>query len=111
MGGPLARMEVERVDTRLRLALLGEIDLSNAYALQVQIKAQIAELGPERVVLDLTDVSYIDSQGMMLLLEVASTLRARRAPLELVAPPGSVAARLLAVSHVDDLPVRRLSGH
>jgi hypothetical protein len=48
---------------------------------------------------------------MMLLLEVASTLRARRAPLELVAPPGSVAARLLAVSHVDDLPVRRLSGH
>jgi anti-sigma B factor antagonist len=111
MGGPLARMEVESVNKRLRLALVGEVDLSNAYALRSQIQAQIAELGPERVVIDLTGVNYMDSQGVMLLLEVASTLRARRAPLELVAPPGSVAAKLLAVSHVEDLPVQRLSDH
>ena len=109
MDGPLARIEVERVDDRLRLALVGEIDLSNAYALQAQIHAQIAELGPERVVIDLTDIEYIDSQGVMLLLEVANILRARGAALELVAPPGSVAAELLAISHVD-LPVRRLNG-
>ncbi|HEY2005572.1 MAG TPA: STAS domain-containing protein [Solirubrobacteraceae bacterium] len=109
MVAPLARIEVDSVGDCLRLALRGEVDLSNAHALQAEIQTQISELGPERVVIDLTDVDYIDSQGVMLLLEVASTLRARRAPFELVAPPGSVAGELLAISNVD-LPVQGLTG-
>ncbi len=109
MSGPLARIEVESVDNCLRLALRGEIDLSNAHALQTEIQTQLSELGPERVVIDLAEIDYIDSQGVMLLLEVASTLRARRTPFELVAPPGSVAGELLAISHVD-LPVQGLTG-
>lgn len=45
----------------------------------------------------------------MLLLEIAGTWLERETPLQLVAPPGSVAAHLLALYHLQDLPVERLS--
>jgi anti-sigma B factor antagonist len=109
MSEPLARIESESRDRTLQLTVSGEIDLSNAATLQAQIKAHIAEADPQRVIIDLSRVEYLDSQGMMLLLEIASTLLERETPLELVAPAGSVAADLLALSHLQDLPVERLS--
>lgn len=104
MSRPLARVESESGDGCLRLRLVGEIDLSNAPGLQDQIQARVAETRPRRVVLDLSRVEYIDSQGMMLLLELDSSLRALGTRPELVAPSGGVAADLLALSHVQDLP-------
>jgi anti-sigma B factor antagonist len=106
----VTQVELETEGGCLRCRLLGEVDLTNAQALQAQIQAHILEVGPARVVMDLTDVEYIDSQGVRLLLEVVSTVRERHTPLELVAPAGSVAGELLAISHVDDLPVHRLNG-
>jgi anti-anti-sigma factor len=66
----------------------------------------IVDSGPERVVIDLAGVEYIDSQGVMLLLEVASTLHENKTPLSLVAPAQSVAGELLALSHLKHLPVQ-----
>ena len=111
MSRPLGRIESEHEGDVLRLRLLGEIDLSNVTTLQGQIEALIDDASPARVMVDLSEVDYIDSQGVMLLLEVATTLRARATRLELIAPAGSVAAQLLAISHVQDLPVEGLNGH
>jgi len=106
MNDPLGRIETDTEADGLRLSLFGEVDLSNAGTLLKQIRRLIVRAGPERVVIDLSGVEYIDSQGVMLLLEVASTLRETGTPLSLVAPAQSVAGELLALSHLTDLPVQ-----
>jgi anti-anti-sigma factor len=109
MTDPLARVEVEPERDGLRISLFGEIDLSNAQSLLEQLRGVIADAAPDRVLIDLTGVEYIDSQGVMLLLEVASTLRGTQTPLRLLAPAGSAAGQVLDISHLNDLPVERLT--
>jgi anti-sigma B factor antagonist len=106
MNEPLGRIETETGSEGLRLSLSGEVDLSNAQGLLNQLRRVIADAQPERVVIDLTGVEYIDSQGVMLLLEVASTLRDTETPLSLLAPAHSVAGELLALSPLKDLPAQ-----
>jgi anti-anti-sigma factor len=83
--------------------------LSNAQTLLKQIRRVILSARPQRVVIDLTGVEYIDSQGVMLLLEVASTLHENGTLLSLVAPAQSAAGELLALSHLQDLPAQLIS--
>lgn len=106
MNEPLARIETDAEPDGLRLSVFGEVDLSNAQTLLKQIRRLILGARPERLVIDLSGVEYIDSQGVMLLLEVASTLRETGTPLSLVAPPHSVAGELLALAHLKDLPAQ-----
>ena len=84
--------------------LTGEIDMSNAR----DLRAAIAESTPSEslgVVLDLTDVDYIDSAGIHLLHRLGESLRARGQALRVVIPPGSPtsdALRLAGIKrHVD----------
>lgn len=103
MAEPLARMQAESDGDRVRLRLDGEIDLSNARRLQIEIERAVTEHQPQRVVIDLGGVLYIDSQGLHLLLTVASLLARRRIALQVLAAPGTPAGDLLAMSQLDDL--------
>lgn len=71
------------------LTVVGEIDLSNAYV----CASALAETG-EHVVVDLTDVTYLDSAGLTVLFTHAHHI-------ELVV--GALVAPVLTVSGLTDL--------
>jgi anti-anti-sigma factor len=66
----------------------GEVDAANADALREALELRVDQ--PARgVVLDLTDVRYIDSAGVQLLFRLRRRLEERSGTLHLVVPPGS----------------------
>ncbi|GHD54493.1 STAS domain-containing protein [Streptomyces galbus] len=89
MTTPLTLVPGRRPDGTHHLAVSGEIDMSNIGALA---DALSTTAGP--VVLDLTDVEYLDSAGL-------SVLFAHADRLELIATP--LLAPVLKVSGLSDL--------
>jgi anti-anti-sigma factor len=91
----LGDLQVSFRDGVLVARLTGEIDMSNAGDLRAAI-TQSTPSGSLGVVLDLTDVDYIDSAGIHLLYRLGESLRARGQALRVVIPPGSVASDALS---------------
>lgn len=90
-----------RIDERAGVPVIrvdGELDDVAAPALA----GRLAALDPQaaRLVLDLTDVHYLGSAGVRALVEVAEGLGARGRRLEVAAPPGTIARRVLDLSGV-----------
>jgi anti-anti-sigma factor len=63
----------------------GDLDLASAPALQREVLA--ATTGARRVVLDLSDVAWLDSTGLRLLDDLARVYEGRGAAVRIVAPP------------------------
>ena len=94
---------IERRDGAIIVRLAGELDLYNAGAAREPLFALAAEL-PERLVIDLEAVEFLDSTALGLLIEVRARLADRRTFL--LAAPGLESRRALAVSGLDKhLPV------
>jgi len=87
----LADVALERTDGLIVATVVGEIDMSNA----VRIRERIAGfVTPEdwAVVLDLSDLTFIDSTGLYAVSVLAERLEERRQRLFLcVSPSGSIA--------------------
>jgi anti-sigma B factor antagonist len=96
---PLATLGVELRQGSAVARLAGEIDLSNAEELERSILAETR--GAPAVVLDLAQVDYIDSAGVVLLQRVARTLLAESRSLRLAAPGETPAARIVSLSALD----------
>ena len=107
MSEDLARVTaVREAGGRVRIVIEGEIDGSNTDALRRRIEDEAD--GAPAVAIDLAGVAYIDSQGLRLLLHVAQDLDGDPHGLTLVAPAGSFAAELLAITRIADVvPVVR----
>jgi anti-sigma B factor antagonist len=99
-----ADLRVSRRDRIVIAHLVGEIDLSNAGELRVAVTDSTPNdaLG---VVLDLSEVTYVDSAGIQLLYLLGESLRKRGQTLRVVIPsdsPPSDALRLAGIRrHVD----------
>jgi anti-anti-sigma factor len=105
MTDDLAWIGSERRKGSLVVTLAGEVDLSNAEQLQARIE-RILEPGVP-LVIDLSAVEYIDSQGLRLLSELARACDAGSAGIELVAPRDTFAREVLELTRMrDELPVR-----
>jgi anti-sigma B factor antagonist len=89
---------VESRDGATIVALGGELDLYNAHEVREALLSSIAE-SPERVVVDLTDVTFIDSTALGVLIEARTRLENRRAFL--LAAPGMETRRALEISGLD----------
>ena len=101
-------LESEREGERVVIRLGGEIDLSNVESLEAQIERAI--VNAEWVVIDLSAIEFIDSSGLRLLKRI-STSTDGKAPLVVVAPPGSIARSVLDVSRMtDELAVQDAPG-
>jgi anti-anti-sigma factor len=87
-------------DGTVLIRLKGEVDLSNVEQLQQRL-AREAHDAPG-LVIDLTAIDYIDSQGLRLLNRLSRTLAARGSTLHVVAPPGSVARSVLDLTGMSD---------
>jgi anti-sigma B factor antagonist len=94
MTGPLHTLAVERHAALVVATLQGEVDSSNAEA----VRDALVDLCAHTLVLDLSDVRYLDSAGMTVL----DTVR-RTTDLRLVVPPGTTIARSLDITGMTDL--------
>ena len=100
MSNEVVRFDQELRKGRIVLHLHGEVDLSNVEWLERQIG--VAVTGRPRVVIDLSDVGYIDSQGLRLLKQLSDELAGQGARLQLVAPPGGFARGILELTRLDE---------
>lgn len=93
--------DVERGHEWTLLVLAGELDLHSSQALGEAI-ARERERGAERLVLDLHDVTFLDSTALRVLLVTRSQLRDAGGEVVLLAPTKEV-RRTLDVSGVSRL--------
>lgn len=100
----LADIQLTSRDGVLIVRVTGEIDMSNAG----ELRTAITDATPNDalgVVLDLSDVVYMDSAGIQLLYRLGENLRNRGQTLRIVVPPHSPTADALRLAgikrHVD----------
>jgi anti-sigma B factor antagonist len=89
---------VERRNGAVVVHLVGELDLYNA----PEVRAALLELcseQPERLVVDLSEVDFVDSTALGVLIEARTTLEQRQTFL--LAAPGLETHRALAISGLD----------
>ena len=99
LESPVLQIEVQSGDARaVTLALSGELDLSTCPTL----RACVEQLGTmvRHITLDLTDLRFIDSTGIALLLGFERTLGSELKQLTVRCPPGPV-RRVLQMSGAD----------
>jgi anti-anti-sigma factor len=77
--------------------LEGEIDLSNAWSLSQALVESVSNQ-EFRLVVDLTDVTYLDSVGIRILFDLARRLDGHDQRLVIVVPSGALIRRSLEVS-------------
>ncbi len=96
----MATAIVERRDGVPVVRLAGEVDMSNAPRLELDI-SDVAPNDAPGLVLDLSETEYLDSAGIRMLFELAERLSGRRQTLVLVVPAGSLIRHSLEVTEVD----------
>lgn len=77
-----------RLERGILVALTGDVDLATASVVEDELRR--AEQSENLVVLDLSDVSFMDSTGLRTVISADRRLRERGATLELVRVPPHV---------------------
>ena len=106
-----AHVAVESVDhTAIRVAVSGEIDLSNVAAIERQVFDAITNQ-LTAVSVDLGELTYLDSAGLRVLFALGARLDTLQIDLELIVPPDSPIRRMIEFSGVATaIPVRPARG-
>lgn len=91
------KVEVHTRGDAIRIALIGEVDLSNADETESAVVSAISNQTSE-VDLDLSDVGYLDSAGLRVVYSLALRLRRAQIGLRITAPLESPARRAIEVS-------------
>ena len=86
-------VSIERDADAALVRLEGEFDMSCEDGLRAEV-ARITALRPNGVVVDLGDVTFIDSRGLRMLLELASAARRDGFQLTIVNADGQVRSSL-----------------
>ena len=89
---------ISRNDGSVIVSLAGELDLYNAHEVREALLELCAE-GPNRLVVDLSGVKFIDSTALGVLIEARTRLENRRGFL--LAAPGLETKRALEISGLD----------
>ncbi len=89
---------IERTDDSVVVSLAGELDLYNASTVREALLACCAET-PERLIVDLSGVKFIDSTALGVLIEARTRLPNRQSFL--LAAPGLETRRALEISGLD----------
>ena len=95
---PLARLEGDSVIASVR----GEIDLHNSPEFRDDLLTLIATAKPKNLVLNMSEVSYMDSSAIAVLVESLRKLRVTGGALYLVAPHDRVRS-VLEIAHLDSI--------
>ena len=101
MSMQLARLQVRTSGAVVTAEVSGEIDMSNAADLRNALIAALpnSSMG---LVIDLSDVQYLDSAAIRVIYELVDRLAARGIALRLVVPPTAPTLDALRMSGVPD---------
>ena len=80
-------------------AIDGEIDISNSVELETELSHAVPN-DAAGLVLDLSDVTFVDSSGIRTLFDLAARLASHRQVLHLVLPDGSQLHRTLVLLQI-----------
>ena len=83
-----------------RVVLIGEIDLSNVDGAESDLIDMVSNC--DQITLDLVGLTYLDSQGIAMLVRLAERARLNGGTLKLANPRGIV-RRVLDITNLDDL--------
>jgi anti-sigma B factor antagonist len=89
---------IDRSDGSIVVRLAGELDLYNAAVVREALLECCTE-GPERLIIDLANVKFIDSTALGVLIEARTRMSNRRGFL--LAAPGLETRRALEISGLD----------
>ena len=76
-------MSVDKLDERIVVHVAGEVDLANAPELDSQLAAVMTE-APSQLVVDLTNVTFMDSTGLGVLVRALKRSRELDIRLDLI---------------------------
>jgi anti-sigma B factor antagonist len=88
----------EQRDGAVIVSLAGELDLYNAHIVRKEL-VEAAERGPERLIVELSGVTFMDSTALGVLIEARTRLPNRSAFL--LVGPGLETRRALEISGLD----------
>jgi anti-sigma B factor antagonist len=91
---------MEMGNERSVVKLQGELDVATAPRLDVRIR-RLVEEGNTDIVIDLSEVTFIDSEGVVALLQARRHLAPVNGELLLTGPMGQVTSRGVALSGLD----------
>ncbi len=99
-------VEVTRREDIVVARLEGDIDLANTPTVSAAVLEGVPNdaLG---LVVDLSDVRYIDSVGVRMLFTFIRSLQASRQGMAIAVPEGSPVRKLLKITHLDEATVFR----
>ena len=93
---PLADVRFEREDKTVVAVVMGEVDMSNAASVRLQIADSVTP-DDDALIVDLSELSFIDSAGLHTLIELGTVLDERRQQLLLCVPHGNPIERALEI--------------
>ena len=100
MRDPIVEFQVAESSGVLVARLIGEIDASNAGELRLAVSDRLASTS-SGLILDLSEVAYLDSSGIHLLFDLGRRLRTRRQVLLLVVPEEAPTRRVLTLCNIN----------
>jgi anti-anti-sigma factor len=92
----MAEARYEREDETVVAILTGEIDMSNATSVRQQIAESVTP-DDDAVIIDMSELSFIDSAGLHAMIELGTVLDERRQHLLLCLPPNSTIRRAIEI--------------
>jgi anti-anti-sigma factor len=93
---PLADVRSERDGKTVVAVLTGEVDMSNAASVRLQI-AEAVTPDDDALLVDLSELSFIDSAGLHTLIELGTVLKERRQQFLLCVPHGITIERAIEI--------------
>ncbi|MCH5162580.1 MAG: anti-sigma factor antagonist [Clostridiales bacterium] len=96
------RIEHQRKSDELRVKLLGELDESCSNYVRAAIDNLVDDGGIKRLVIDMSELSFMDSTGIGVLIGRYKRLKPRGIPILLLAPNPTV-DRVLGLSGIYDI--------
>lgn len=93
------RVSVHQEDTATVMTVAGELDMSNADQLSAAVTEELTK-GPERVVLDLAELTFCDSLGLRTLLLLSRTAQDQQTWLAL-RNPSPFFTRMLQITGIE----------
>jgi anti-sigma B factor antagonist len=93
---PMADVRIEREDKTVVAVLTGEVDMSNAASIRQQIARSVTP-DDDALLVDLSELSFIDSAGLHTLIELRTVLHERRQQLLLCVSHGSTIERAMEI--------------
>jgi anti-anti-sigma factor len=100
MRGPLADLRFEEVGDVVVGRVAGEVESVNAEELSTALATRLTSEAAG-LVIDLSQVTYLDSAGIELLFDLARRLRTHRQRLRLVVPADAPMRRVLELCDID----------